>query len=129
MANYTLNYQSDLGVFIRCARLSTLQSSDGAISPSARSTDNIYLPQVFREAVDADNQGCTLPIAPRGAKVWITQSDYQFIPCPFAGGSAEFDQFFSELEANTEQILITLEGERVNRGYTALWVIGELPRG
>ena len=129
MASFICRYESDAGPVVNSARLTAYLGFEDSRSPTSRAYDALFIPPALRQEIldPQESQGCDLPITPRGAKIYVSNNEFLFLPCPFRARTQRFDSFFDSLRENANSLAVTLEGERVNNSYTFLWFVGSLP--
>lgn len=131
MAVYTAEYVNDLGKLFEQVSLSIylIESEPSSAvdftsrTNTSRDFDANFIPQILNQlftryagksGVCSITQGTTRI---RQAIVSLSDTQRLYIPCPFIGGSLEFDQFFKELNDKAEAIVVELQGETINPFY------------
>lgn len=119
MAIYVANYQSDLGrIYQKRTLFSNLIDS---LSKTSFSTsylfDSSYIPQVFKNKVLTKleyKNSCFLNFQPRLFKLYLTETTYLSLPCPFMPTSTEYLLFQEQIISNPLIISWEIIGEVIN---------------
>lgn len=124
MASYVGNYVEEFGKVRSNILFSVylVSITQGKIN-SSFTTDNLYLPNIFKTNTEAyTNQAlCKLIVTPRRARLWVNNDSYLSVPIPFRAGSTTFNQFFIEAGFNLEISSIGLDGEKVKSDWVRLY--------
>ena len=118
MAIYKGVYRSDLGLEFTSIELEVYSIINGTRSNTSQEFDADYLPQVYKshvEIVPSRFNLCEFPLGRiRHAKLFYNSIDYLHVDLPFSPRSEEYDQFFSDVFANSLVISVGLKGETIS---------------
>lgn len=121
MAIYRGIYQSDLGLSLLSIRLEVYSVINSAKSDTNDNFDADYLPQVYKshvEIVPPRFNLCDFPLGRvRYAKLFYNSTDYLRVALPFNPGSNNFEQFFTDVFANSLIFSVGLEGELISDNF------------
>ncbi|MGD1909082.1 MAG: hypothetical protein ACFB0C_24265 [Leptolyngbyaceae cyanobacterium] len=119
MASYGGPYTNDFGVSHALVQLPIYAVVDGVRSTTQADFDQTFIPASLAAVIGAPGSfGCSIPETLRYAKAYYAPDAWLHIPIPWPGGTAEFNQFFTELIAIPEVLVTELEGERVDCFWT-----------
>lgn len=98
-------YLIDLTIGVRGQRIGTTPATDRDLIPP------IWFDYCF---VEERGKGyCSLSINPRNALLWIGNTTYLFVPLPWQGNTAQFNEFFRYAgeENRNKYVKVGLNGE------------------
>lgn len=121
MAIYRGIYQSDLGLSLPSIRLEVYSVINSIRSSTNDNFDADYLPQVYKshvEVVPLQFNLCDFPLGRvRYAKLFYNSTDYLRVDLPFSPGSNNYEQFFTDVSANSLIFSVGLEGELISNDF------------
>ncbi|MCA2652894.1 hypothetical protein [Microcystis sp. M061S2] len=121
MTIYRGIYQSDLGLSLPSIRLEVYSVINGIRSATNDNFDADYLPQVYKshvESVPPRFNLCDFPLGRvRYAKLFYNSTDYLRVDLPFTPGSNNYEQFFTDVFANSLIFFVGLEGELISDDF------------
>lgn len=124
MAVYTGSYRNDLNKLFKQVKLSAYLL-DTALQNNSRTEtsttfDEQYLPSILKSHFNNGKAICTVEQGTRSirqAKLVLTETLSFYIPCPFIGGSSEFNVLFEQVNSNPNVVLAELLPETINSFY------------
>lgn len=124
MAVYTGSYRNDLNKLFRQVKLS-VYLIDTALQNNSRTETSVafdeqYLPPVLKNHFTNSKAVCTIEQGTRSirqAKLVLSETLSFYIPCPFIGGSSEFNTLFEQVNSNSNVVLAELFPETINSFY------------
>lgn len=121
MAIYKGVYRSDLRLEFASIKLEAYSIINGTRSNTSQEFDADYLPQVYKshvEIVPSRFNLCEFPLGRiRYVKLFYNFIDYLHVDLPFSPGSEKYDQFFSDVFANSLITSVGLQGELITNDF------------
>ena len=124
MGFYSADYTNDLGYLFAKAGLSVYAVREGDRQETERTFDEQYLPQILAATLTTNQLLCNVVSGTRTlryAQVWLSSTEWIYMPCPWQGGTNEFMQFYQQLQADTRFLLVAHHGETINDWYTRIY--------
>jgi hypothetical protein len=121
MSSYVAPYTNDFGRVYEHARITSylVDQLESSRFPAAEILDLAFFPDILKDAVDAFTQGCDLPVVKaRHAQVWLNETSYLEIPCPFRPDTNEWRTFYDQLGSNQSALLVLPQGEHLSNFWT-----------
>ena len=97
MGTYYGTYQTDLGRDIYATRVTTRFVQGPGVEVVPDEAD--LLPASFLAALGEVEGPCSLPVTPRRARLYLSDILQFDLPLPFRGGTPEYQQLLTEIEA------------------------------
>ena len=119
MAIYVADYQTDLGkLYQKRVLFSSLINNLSEISfTTTYDFDLPYLPQIFQSQTLTKLQyknSCTLRFQPRLFRLFLTETKYLSLPCPFMPTSTNYLLFEQQIANNSLIIHVEKTGEIIS---------------
>lgn len=118
----SIQHSASLRVFVVEIVLGDSSKFGGNVINTAKSFDANYLPPIFLNHLTGNKACCTIPTnTERHARAYFADNRYLWITCPFRGDSAEFIQFYKELDADPKVFFVEAHGETIGVEYALLF--------
>lgn len=121
MAIYRGTYESDLGLSLASIKLEVYSVVNSIRLATDETFDADYLPQVYKsnaQIVAPRFNLCDFPLGRiRYSKLFYNSTDFLHVDLPFSPGSSNYDQFFTDVFANSLIISVGLEGELISNDF------------
>lgn len=121
MAIYQGTYETALGLNLPSIKLEVYRVFNGTRLATSESFDADYLPQAYKahtQIVSPRFNLCEVPLGRiRYSKLFYNSTDFLHVDLPFKPGSSNYDQFFTDVFANSLIISVGLEGELISNDF------------
>lgn len=121
MAIYRGIYQSDLSLSFPSTKLEVYSVVNEIRLATSDNFDADFLPQVYKshtEIVSPQFNLCDFPLGRiRYVQLFYNSTDYLRVDLPFMPGSGNYDQFFSDVSANSLIVSVGLKGELISNDF------------
>lgn len=124
MSSYTGSYTNDLGIIFNQVSLNIYlienSNNEAQVRNTSKTFDSLFIPSILNshfqnlKAVCSITQGTN---SIRQGVITLSETEKLYIPCPFRGGSSQFDEFFRQLNSNPAALVVELSPETISQFY------------